>query len=62
MVQQYAERELINPEDRLRVIKGVATELEILWQDASVDGHWTSVTETCNRKKRSTYEGTLGHR
>ncbi|KAF4456642.1 TOL [Fusarium albosuccineum] len=40
IVRQYTERELRFPEDRLRAIMGVSTELEVLWRDTLIYGHW----------------------
>ena len=39
-VRQYTERKLTDPRDRLRAILGVTTELEMLWQDDNIHGHW----------------------
>ncbi len=40
IVQQYTERKLTDPEDRLRAIQGITTELEILWRDTNIYGLW----------------------
>lgn len=40
IVQQYTERKLKYPEDRLRAVTGITTELETLWRDANIYGLW----------------------
>lgn len=40
VVQQYTGRKLTDPEDRLRALMGITTELEALWRDANVYGLW----------------------
>ncbi|RYP79131.1 hypothetical protein DL771_000109 [Monosporascus sp. 5C6A] len=40
IVQQYTERKLTDPEDRLRAVTGITTELETLWRDTNIHGLW----------------------
>jgi len=40
IVQQYTDRTLTDPEDRLRAIQGIVTELEMLWRDTNIYGLW----------------------
>ncbi|KAI1635196.1 heterokaryon incompatibility protein-domain-containing protein [Biscogniauxia mediterranea] len=40
IVQQYTERKLTDPEDRLKAIRGITTELETLWRDINIHGLW----------------------
>ena len=40
IVIQYSKRELTDPEDRLRAVMGITTELEKLWRDTNIYGHW----------------------
>ncbi|KAK3904143.1 heterokaryon incompatibility protein-domain-containing protein [Staphylotrichum tortipilum] len=40
IVQQYTERKLTDPGDRLRAIRGITTELEMLWRDSNIYGLW----------------------
>ncbi|KAH8889024.1 HET-domain-containing protein [Thozetella sp. PMI_491] len=40
IIQQYTERNLTDPEDRLRAVQGITTELESLWRDTCVYGLW----------------------
>ncbi|KAF4343740.1 TOL protein [Fusarium beomiforme] len=37
---QYTKRALTNPEDRLRAMEGVLLELQKVWQDCHIYGHW----------------------
>lgn len=41
IIQQYTSRALTYPEDRLRAVTGVTSELEKLWRDTNIYGHWT---------------------
>src|SRR5262249_55979490 len=40
IIQQYTERKLTDPEDRLRAVTGITNELEILWRDTNIYGLW----------------------
>ncbi|KAI0592765.1 heterokaryon incompatibility protein-domain-containing protein [Biscogniauxia sp. FL1348] len=40
IVQQYTDRKLTDPEDRLQAIRGITAELEILWRDTNIYGLW----------------------
>ena len=40
IVQQYTERKLTDPEDRLQAFMGITTELETLWHDTNIYGLW----------------------
>ncbi|RYP13019.1 hypothetical protein DL765_007050 [Monosporascus sp. GIB2] len=40
IIQQYTERKLTDPEDRLRAVTGITTELETLWRDTYIHGLW----------------------
>ncbi|EAQ87603.1 hypothetical protein CHGG_04222 [Chaetomium globosum CBS 148.51] len=40
IVQQYTERTLTVPDDRLPAIQGITNELEVLWRDTNVYGLW----------------------
>ncbi|MBE3048011.1 HET domain-containing protein, partial [Candidatus Bathyarchaeota archaeon] len=40
IVRQYTDRHLTDAEDRLRAVSGVVSELEKVWRDASIYGHW----------------------
>lgn len=40
IIQQYTERKLTDPEDRLSAVTGITTELETLWRDTNIYGLW----------------------
>ncbi|KAM5349512.1 hypothetical protein ACJ41O_006017 [Fusarium nematophilum] len=40
IVLQYTDRKLTKPDDRLRAVQGIKTELEKLWCDTNIYGHW----------------------
>ncbi|SPO04662.1 related to protein TOL [Cephalotrichum gorgonifer] len=40
IIHQFTDRELSYGEDRLRAVEGVVSELESLWRDSNVYGHW----------------------
>ncbi|KAI8660254.1 HET domain-containing protein [Fusarium keratoplasticum] len=40
IILQYTERELSDPNDRLRAVSGITTELEKLWRDSNIWGLW----------------------
>ncbi|EEU41411.1 uncharacterized protein NECHADRAFT_23862, partial [Fusarium vanettenii 77-13-4] len=40
IILQYTERELSDPNDRLRAVSGITTELEKLWRDSNFWGLW----------------------
>jgi hypothetical protein len=40
IILQYTERNLSDPNDRLRAVSGVTTELEKLWRDSNIWGLW----------------------
>lgn len=40
IVHQYTDRQLTDRDDRLRAVSGVVSELEKVWRDASIYGHW----------------------
>ncbi|KAJ4180922.1 hypothetical protein NW755_011457 [Fusarium falciforme] len=40
IIRQYTERNLSDPNDRLRAVSGVTTELEKLWRDSNIWGLW----------------------
>ncbi|VUC29299.1 unnamed protein product [Clonostachys rosea] len=41
IIHQYTDRDLTDPEDRLRAVMGIVTELEMLWHDQNIHGHWS---------------------
>ncbi|KAM0548187.1 hypothetical protein ACHAPJ_009985, partial [Fusarium lateritium] len=40
IIHQYTDRDLTNSEDRLPAVTGITTELEKLWRDSHIYGHW----------------------
>ncbi|KAK7222560.1 hypothetical protein V2G26_010563 [Clonostachys chloroleuca] len=40
-IHQYTDRDLTDQEDRLRAVMGIITELEMLWRDQNIHGHWS---------------------
>lgn len=40
IILQYTERDLSDPNDRLRAVSGITTELEKLWRDTNIWGLW----------------------
>ncbi|CEI67441.1 unnamed protein product [Fusarium venenatum] len=40
ILRQYTERNLTNPEDRLPAITGIISELQNVWKDTAIYGHW----------------------
>ncbi|CAG9954585.1 unnamed protein product [Clonostachys rosea f. rosea IK726] len=41
IIHQYTDRDLTDQEDRLRAVMGIITELEMLWRDQNIHGHWS---------------------
>ncbi|CAH0058120.1 unnamed protein product, partial [Clonostachys solani] len=41
IIHQYTDRDLTDQEDRLRAVMGIITELEVLWRDQNIHGHWS---------------------
>nr|RBQ84208.1 hypothetical protein FVER53263_03174 [Fusarium verticillioides] len=40
ILSQYTERQLKDPEDRLPAVTGITTELQKVWRDSHIYGHW----------------------
>ncbi|RGP70130.1 hypothetical protein FSPOR_4242 [Fusarium sporotrichioides] len=40
ILRQYTERDLTNPDDRLPAITGIIAELQNVWKDTAIYGHW----------------------
>ncbi|KAF5633625.1 TOL [Fusarium sp. NRRL 52700] len=40
IISQYTERQLKDPEDRLPAVTGITTELQKVWRDSHIYGHW----------------------
>ncbi|OBS29475.1 hypothetical protein FPOA_03412 [Fusarium poae] len=40
ILRQYTERNLTDPEDRLPAITGIISELQNVWKDTAIYGHW----------------------
>jgi hypothetical protein len=40
IITQYTERQLKDPEDRLPALTGITTELQKVWRDSHIYGHW----------------------
>ncbi|KAF4443950.1 TOL-like protein [Fusarium acutatum] len=40
IISQYTKRQLKDPEDRLPAVRGITTELQKVWRDSHIYGHW----------------------